>query len=91
MRLAVRVRASSVHPGRGIRFKKNGFGHKVDGQVGSKRPVGDFHNSRFERLLRLDQAKGITKFPLNSILSNLFGDVELEEIREKLRCKPHNN
>ena len=66
-------------------LRKMGLGTKVDGQVGSSRgPLGDFHNSRFERLLRLDQAKGITKFPLNSLLSNLFGDVELEEIREKL-------
>ena len=65
-------------------LRKIGLGSKVDGQVGPSRgPLVDFHNSRFERLLRLDHPKGITKFSLNSLLSNLFGDVELEEIREK--------
>ena len=66
-------------------LRKIGLGTKVDGQVGPSRgPLVDFHNSRFERLLRLDQSKGILRFPLDSLLSNLLGDVELEEIREKL-------
>ena len=66
-------------------LRKIGLGTKVDGQVGPSRgPLVDFHNSRFERLLRLDQPKGIMKFSLNSLLTNLLGDVELEEIREKL-------
>ena len=59
-------------------LRKMGLGSKGDGQVGSSRgPLVDFHNSRFERLLRLDQSKGILRFPLDSLLSNLFGDVEL--------------
>ena len=66
-------------------LRKMGEGSKIDGQVGSSRvPLVDFHNSRFERLLRLDQPRGITRLPLNSILSNLLGDVELAEIRKNL-------
>ena len=66
-------------------LRKMGLGTKADSQIGpSKGPLVDFHNSRFERLLRLDQPRGITRLPLNSILSDLLGDVELEEIREKL-------
>tara|TARA_B100000989_G_scaffold276404_1_gene236641 strand:- start:1233 stop:2315 length:1083 start_codon:yes stop_codon:yes gene_type:complete len=66
-------------------LRKMGLGTKADSQIGpSKGHLVDFHNSRFERLLRLDQSRGITRFPLNAILSSLFGDGELEEIRDKL-------
>jgi hypothetical protein len=66
-------------------LRKMGLGTKIDSQNGpSKGPLVDFHNSRFQRLLRLDQPKDITRLSLNAILSNVFGDLELEEIREKL-------
>jgi hypothetical protein len=67
-------------------LRKMGLGSKVDdGQMGpNARPLMDLHSSRFERLLRLGQARSIARLPIGSILSNLFGDGELEEIREKL-------
>ena len=65
-------------------LRKMVLGAKVDSQIGpSKGPLMDVHTSRFERLLRLDQPRGITRLSLPSILSNLFGDGELDEIREK--------
>ena len=66
-------------------LRKMGLNTKVDSQTEpSKSSLLDFHISRFERLLRIDQPRSITKLPLNSILSSLFGDGELEAIREKL-------
>jgi len=66
-------------------LRKMGSGTKNDGEIGSsKGRLVDFHNSRLERLLRLDQPRTITRLSLTSILSNIFGDGELEEIREKL-------
>ena len=66
-------------------LRKMGLGAKVDSQIGpSKGLLMDFHKARFERLLRLDQPRGIARLSLPSILSNLFGEGELEEIRDKL-------